>query len=94
MSNVLLEGAAMGKPLLASNIPGCKEIVDHGLNGYLFKPKSVDSIVDRLKLFLELNDKERMEMGLASRRKVEKEFDRNLVVEAYLEAISEIIDRK
>lgn len=94
MSNVLLEGAAMGKPLLASNIPGCKEIVDNGANGYLFEPKSVDSMVEKLHLFLELNDEERMEMGLASRRKVEEEFDRNLVVEAYLQAISEMIDRK
>ena len=94
MSNVLLEGAAMGKPLIASNIPGCKEIVDDGLNGYLFKPKSVDSMVEKLKLFLQLNDDERLEMGLASRRKVEKEFDRNLVVEAYLQVISEISDRK
>lgn len=94
MSNVLLEGAAMGKPLLASNIPGCKEIVDDGLNGYLFESKSVDSMVEKIRLFLALNAEQRMEMGLASRRKVEKEFDRNLVVEAYLQAISEIIDRK
>lgn len=94
MSNVLLEGAAMGKPLLASNIPGCKEIVDNGSNGYLFESKSVDSMVEKIRLFLALNDEQRMEMGLASRRKVEKEFDRNLVVEAYLQAINEIIDRK
>lgn len=94
MSNVLLEGAAMGKPLIASNIPGCKEIVDNGSNGYLFDPESVDSVVEKIKLFLALNDEQRMEMGLASRRKVEKEFDRNLVVEAYLQAINEIIDRK
>jgi galacturonosyltransferase len=94
MSNVLLEGAAMGKPLLASNIPGCKEIVDNGSNGYLFESKSVDSMIEKIRLFLALNDEQRMEMGLASRRKVEKEFDRNLVVEAYLQAINEIIDRK
>jgi glycosyltransferase involved in cell wall biosynthesis len=94
MSNVLLEGAAMGKPLLASNIPGCKEIVDNGSNGYLFESKSVDSMVEKIRLFLALNAEQRMEMGLASRRKVEKEFDRNLVVEAYLQAINEIIDRK
>lgn len=94
MSNVLLEGAAMGKPLIASNIPGCKEIIDHGLNGYLFEPKSVDSIVDRLQLFLELDGNERLNMGLASRRKVEKEFDRNIVVGAYLQAINKITDRK
>src|SRR5690606_16970894 len=40
MSNVLLEAAAMGKPLLASNIPGCREIIDHGENGFLFEPRS------------------------------------------------------
>lgn len=55
MSNVLLEGAAMGgKPLIASNIPGCKEIIEEGYNGYLFELKSVESMEEKLIQFIEL----------------------------------------
>ena len=63
MSNVLLEGAAMGKPLIASNIPGCKEIIDEGYNGYLFEVKSVESMEEKIIKFIELDDKIKEYMG-------------------------------
>lgn len=92
MSNVLLEGAAMGKPLLASNIPGCREIVDHGQNGFLFEPRSVKDLVEKLEMFLSLDKAKRMRMGSMSREKVEREFDRNMVVKAYLQAVEETME--
>ena len=94
MSNVLLEGAAMAKPLLASNIPGCREIVDNGVNGYLFEPKNETSLIKAIEKFLSQNESDRIKMGIASRQKVERTFDRNLVVDAYLEEIAKILKSK
>jgi len=94
MSNVLLEGAAMAKPLLASNIPGCREIVDNGVNGYLFEPKNETSLIKTIEKFLSQNESDRIKMGIASREKVEKTFDRNLVIDVYLEEIARILKLK
>lgn len=87
MSNVLLEGAAMGKPLIASNIPGCKEIIDDRVNGYLFEPRNVKQLIDKIEKFLALDYEAKKQMGLAGRKKVEKEFDRKIVVDAYLKEV-------
>lgn len=91
MSNVLLEGAAMGKPLIASNIPGCKEIIDEGYNGYLFEVKSVESLEEKIVQFLKLDEKIKENMGKNSREKVVKEFDRNIVISEYMKAINNIL---
>lgn len=94
MSNALLEGAAMGKPLIASNIPGCREAIDEGVNGFVFEPRCVDDLVDKLERFLSMDRNAWVKMGMKSREKVEREFDRNLVVNAYLKAIEEILSQK
>ncbi|QIK70027.1 glycosyltransferase family 4 protein [Erysipelothrix sp. HDW6C] len=90
MSNVLLEAAACARPLLASNIPGCKEIVNEGVNGFLFEAKSSESIQHALNKFLDLPLVMNHEMGDESRRWVEEHFDRKLIVKEYLELIKEI----
>ena len=91
MSNVLLESAAMAKPLIASDIPGCKEIVDDGNNGFLFKVKSAQSLKDKIVQFIDLSKDQKEDMGKESRRKIAKEFDRRIVINAYLEEINKII---
>lgn len=88
LSNVLLEGASMGLPLLASNIPGCKEVIDDGVNGLLFEPKNVNSILKVIDKFQNLSFNERKKMGLNSRLKVENEFNRNVVITKYLNEIN------
>lgn len=92
MSNVLLEGAAMGKPLLASNIPGCKEIIDYGKNGFLFESQSASALKEAIIKFIKLSEKEREEMGSNSRKKVEKEFERQIVVDTYIKEIKKILE--
>ena len=87
LANVLLEAAATGRPIIASNIPGCKETINDGENGYVVEVKSVDSLVEKIERFLSLSYEQQREMGLKGRKKVEKEFDRNIVVNAYLEEI-------
>ena len=90
MSNVLLEGAAMGKPLIASNIPGCKEIIEEGINGYLFEPRNIKQLKEKVEKFLSLDNEYKKKMGLAGRSKVIKEFNRRIVIDAYLEEIGSL----
>lgn len=85
MSNVLLESAASGRPLLATNIPGCKEIVKQGENGYLVEPRSTNSLELGMKRMLELSQEELKVMGQKSRNIAETNFNRNIVVKEYLE---------
>lgn len=87
MSNVLLEGAASGRPIITTNRSGCREIVDDGLNGYLIQPESTDELVKKIEIFLSLDNKAKESMGKAGREKVEKEFNRQFVVKSYLEQI-------
>lgn len=90
MSNVLLESAAMGKPLIASNIPGCKEIIDNNKNGYLVQVKSSKDLVDKLLMFIALSHEKRLIMGENSRKKVVTAFDRQIVVDQYLRTIKSL----
>src|SRR5699024_9611013 len=94
MSNVLLESAAMGKPLLASNIPGCKEIIDEGQNGFLFESRSAHSLEKAIIKFMKLNPDQRDGMGRKSREKAILEFDRQIVVNKYLNEIEKILEGK
>lgn len=87
MSNVLLESAASGRPILASDIPGCREIFDVE-SGFGFKTKDTNSLIQAIEKFLKLSYEEKKEMGIAGRRKVEKEFDRQIVVNDYLKEIN------
>lgn len=79
MSNVLLEAASIGRPIIASKIPGCQEIVDIGKNGFLFEVRNSEMLIESIKQFLRLNPDQVKEMGKYGRRKVEKEFSRDLV---------------
>ena len=87
MSNVLLESAACGRPIITTNRSGCREIVDDGINGYVIEQQNSQDLIEKIEKFLALSYEERKQMGLAGRAKIEKEFDRQIVVDAYLEAI-------
>lgn len=89
MSNVLQEAAASGRPVIASNIPGCREIFEDGVTGFGCEPKSASSLIEAVKKFIELTREERIEMGLKGRTKVENEFDRKKITEAYIDVIKE-----
>lgn len=93
MSNVLLETAAIGRVLIASNIPGCRETIDEGKNGYIFEAKNSNSLVGKIEIFIKSTYAEKAEMGKNSREKVEQEFDRKIVVKAYMEKINHICSK-
>ncbi len=87
MSNVLLEAASIGRPVIATNRSGCRETVDDGVSGYIVPIKETQPIIDAMERFLALPLEARRDMGLAGRAKMEKEFDRQIVVESYIREI-------
>lgn len=91
ISKTLLEGGAMEKPIIASDVTGCKEIVDDGKNGYLVKVRSVDDLVEKMEEFIKLSRKEREKMGRFGRKKILKEFDEKIIIDIYKEKILNII---
>lgn len=89
-SNVLLESAAAGRPVLASNIPGCRETFDEGISGLGFAAREVAGLENAILDFIELPYERKRQMGLAGRRKMEREFDRRIVIRSYLTEIDRI----
>ena len=90
MSNVLLESAACGRPIITTNRSGCREIIDDGVNGYICRQRDSANLIMQIEKFMALSYDDRKAMGLAGRQKVEKEFDRKIVVQKYLERIRNI----
>lgn len=87
MSNVLLEGCACGRPIITTDHPGCREIVDDGMNGFMIRQQNQDDLNQAIEKFLNLSYQQKKQMGIFGREKVEKEFDRKIVVNKYLEEI-------
>lgn len=94
MSNVLMEASATGRPVIATNISGCREIYEEGVTGFGCKPKDSSDLIRALKEFLKLSKEERANMGQKAREKMEREFDREKVADAYMEEIDLILNRK
>ena len=83
----LLEAAAMGKPIITSNVVGCKDVVEYGVNGFLCELKNAQDLALKMKEMLLLSENQRRLMGENGRLKMEKEFDENIVIQKYLQAI-------
>ena len=88
MSNVLLEASAMGRPVITSAIPGCREAVEDGKSGYLCEVKNADMLFEKMKLMADKNEEEIEEMGRYARERMEKLFDKKKIVESTFEIIS------
>jgi len=89
LSNVLLESAACGRPIITTDRSGCREVIDDGINGFVVKQKDSQDLIEKIEKFLDLSVEERKQMGLAGRAKVEKEFSREIVVEKYMKEVVE-----
>jgi len=94
ISNVLLEAASTARPVIASRIPGCIETFDEGVSGLAFRPGDTADLVRALEDFLRLPYEKKREMGLAGRRKMERNFDRRIVIGAYLQEINKILNKE
>jgi glycosyltransferase involved in cell wall biosynthesis len=87
----LLEGMAMAKPIITTDFPGCREVVEDGKNGFLVCPKDHDALARAMVQLIELSFKEREKLGSFGREKAVKEFDENNIINSYLEAITAIV---
>lgn len=90
LSNVLLESCASARPIITTDRSGCREVIDNGVNGYIVKQQDSKDLIEKIEKFLSLTFEERKQMGLNGRLKVEREFDRQIVVEAYCRELESI----
>jgi glycosyltransferase involved in cell wall biosynthesis len=83
----LLEAAAMGRPIIATDVPGCRHVVEGGVNGLLCAARDSASLAEAMLRMVRASPEERAAWGAAGRARIEREFDERLVAELYLEAI-------
>lgn len=93
LSNVLLEAAASGRPLISTNIPGCRECFEDGTGGYYVEVKNLVDLAAKMEQFIKLTAEEKKNMGMKARKYVEEHFDRQIVVEAYMNEINSLEDK-
>lgn len=91
MANILLESAASGRPIITTEVPGCGEAVEDGKTGYVVKAQDSADLAAKIESFMNMNDDERKAMGDEGRRKMEREFDRQIVIDAYVSEINKIL---
>jgi len=87
----LLEGASMCKGLIATDTPGCRDIVQDGVNGYLCKNKDGIDLADKMERYYHLSPDERRKMGEAGRQLVLRRFTREIVAGIYLDKITTLL---
>lgn len=88
MTNTILEHSAVGRPCIGSNVPGVRDGIEDGVTGYICNVGDSDSLIDKVELFLSLSFEEKEKMGKEARKKMEREFDRNIVSTIYLDEIN------
>ncbi len=90
----LLEAASMGKPIVASDVPGCNHVVTDHFNGFLCRVKDVHDLAAKMEQMIEVGEKKRNWMGANSREKISKDYGEHIVIDKYLSAIAEILDHE
>lgn len=91
ISRILLEAAAMSKPIITTDNVGCHEVVENGVNGFICKSKDSDDLINKIKTFLLLSHAERKQMGRNGRKKVIQEFDEEIVIREYLRTLKKYL---
>lgn len=90
ISNVLLEACATGRPIITTNRSGCREVVDEGVNGYMIPCQDSTALIESVDKFLKLSWETKKDTGIEARKKVEREFDRKIVVDSYMNEINAV----
>ena len=91
LPRTLLEAASVGRPIIATDVTGCREVVEHGVNGYLCKAKDANDLAEKMKDMIKLSIDERREMGLRGREKMEQHFDEKIIVEKIVNRIESVL---
>lgn len=92
IARALQEGMAMGKPVISTDVAGCREAVDHGKNGFLVPVKDAVALSKSMIHFLSLAEGQRKEMGEHGRNKVVNQFDERIIADDYMRIIGEVLD--
>jgi glycosyltransferase involved in cell wall biosynthesis len=90
LPRVLLESCAMGTPVIATDVPGCRQVVEHGVNGLLCEARSGASLARAMIEMIDKSPEERAAMGGQGRRKAEREFSYQQIVDAYVDALAKV----
>ncbi len=91
MSNALLESASSGRPVISTDNQGCRETFIDGVSGLMYRSADVDDLCCKIKQFLAISNSQREEMGKKGREYITENFSRDIVVESYLQEITELI---
>ena len=91
MSNVLLESASSGRPIISTDNPGCMETFIDNVSGFMYHGGDVDALCEKIEKFLALPNEDKKAMGLKGRQHIEANFSRKKVIEAYLETIEKLV---
>ena len=94
LPRALLEGAAMGRPLIATDVPGCRQVVEDGANGFLCDVRDAPSLAEAMLKMLSLPQDLRSAMGAAGRERVERQFDERHAIRPYLVALDALSARR
>jgi glycosyltransferase involved in cell wall biosynthesis len=92
-SRTLLEASAMARPIVTTEVPGCRQIVEDGVTGLLCRPKDPADLMEKIETMIALGPAQRAEMGRKGRQKMEREFDERIVLERYLAAIDQALNK-
>ena len=88
---ILLEAAAVGRPTITTSAPGCKEVVDDGITGFICSVADPIDLAQKMKNFLFLTDIQRVNMGSLAREKMEREFDEQFVLKKYMSEMKQFL---
>jgi glycosyltransferase involved in cell wall biosynthesis len=84
----LLEAAAMGRVVITTDMPGCRDVVEHGVSGYTCPARDVEGLAAMLRKFIELSDEQRQKMGTAGNKRMRELFNEEIVINAYRRALA------
>ncbi len=90
----LIEAAAMARPLIATDVPGCRSVVSDLKNGFLCKARCERSLADACVRFIELPHDKKVALGKSGRHKMEREFDQEIVVRNYRAVLNRLTGGK
>lgn len=86
----LLEAGAVGRPIITTDMPGCRDVIINGETGFLVAPRDADQLAEACESFLKLSPKAQAEMGVASRRHIAQSYDEEIVIDAYLGILKDL----
>lgn len=94
LPRILLEAACMERPIITAVNPGCVDILDDGVNGFLCQPRDAADLADKMEKFIKLSYLEKINMGKAGRKKVLLKFDENIIIDIYLQKFTQYAGKK